>query len=506
MEQILQGLIAVLTIKHLVLMAIGILLGMIFGAIPGLTPVLGMTLCLPLSFSMAPIAAMVFLLGIYCGGGFGGSITAILIGTPGTAQAAATLLDGYPLAKGGKAYKVLMMALTSSSIGGLISAVSLLMFAPIIASFAMKFGPPEYFVMALFGLTIIAAISAESIAKGLFMGALGFLLAMVGMDNLTGVFRFTFDSIYLYNGFSFISIMMGVFALSKVLREIHEYYYQPRQEQALSQDEFIQFEEGDGLERQEVKKSLKTILKGSGIGVLVGAIPAAGAEIAAFMSYNEAKRTAKDPESYGKGNLDGVAAAESANNAVTGSALIPMLTVGIPGSGGAAALMGALTIQGLAPGPLLFRDYAFEMYAVMVGLLVINIMMYFQGRLLMKHFAKVALVPKEIIVAALVFLCAAGTYSVGRNIFNIYVLVVAGIVFYLFWRFGFPTMPIVLGLILGSVAEDNLRRALVISDGSWKIFVTRPICLVFILLSGIVVYSVIRQNRKKKTKEMKMAA
>ncbi|WP_105614344.1 tripartite tricarboxylate transporter permease [Vallitalea okinawensis] len=500
MENIIQGLITVITVEHLFLICSGILLGMIFGAIPGLTPVLGMTLCLPLSFSMNPIAAMVFLLGIYCGGGFGGSITAILIGTPGTAQAAATLLDGYPLAKQGKAYKTLLMALTSSSIGGFISAISLLVFAPIIASFAMEFGPPEYFVLAIFGLTIIAAISANSIAKGIFMGSLGFLIAMVGIDNISGVFRFTFDSVYLYNGFSFVSILMGVFAMSKVFTGVYEHFYKPEDDHSLQQKEIIALEENDFLSGKEVRKSLKTILKGSVIGTIIGAIPAAGAGIASFMSYNEAKRTSKDPESFGKGNMDGVAASESANNAVTGSALIPMLTVGIPGSGGAAALMGALTIQGLAPGPLLFRDYATEMYAVMVGLLLINIIMYFEGRLLMKYFAKVAKVPNEFIMAALIFLCAAGTYSVGRNMFNIYVLVGAGIVFYLFKRFGYPVMPIVLGLILGSVAEDNLRRSLVISKGSWDIFFTRPICIVFILLTVIVIIGVIQQNRIKKSK------
>lgn len=498
MENIITGLIAVMTIEHLLLICIGILLGMIFGAIPGLTPVLGMTLCLPLSFSMNPIAAMLFLLGIYCGGGFGGSITAILIGTPGTAQAAATLLDGFPLAKKGKAYKVLMMALTASCIGGLISAISLLVFAPIIAQVAMKFGPPEYFVMAVFGLTIIAAISADSIAKGIFMGCFGFLLAMVGIDNISGVFRFTFGSVYLYNGFSFVSILMGVFAMSKVLTGIFEHFYKPEKNTLTQEKEVISLESNDNLSGKEIRKNLKTILKGSGIGVLIGAIPAAGAEIASFMSYNEAKRSSKDPESFGKGNMVGVAAAESANNAVTGSALIPMLTVGIPGSGGAAALMGALTIQGLAPGPLLFRDYAFEMYAIMVGLLIINIIMYFEGRLLMKYFAKVTKVPNEFIIAALIFLCAAGTYAVGRNIFNIYVLVGAGIIFYIFKRFGYPVMPIVLGLILGSVAEDNLRRSLVISKGAWSIFVTRPICIVFILLTVVVVFGVIRQNKKVK--------
>ena len=497
MENILTGFVAVMTIGNFLLMNAGVLLGFIFGAIPGLTPVLGMTLCLPLSFSMSPVTAMVFLLGIYCGGAFGGSITAILIGTPGTAQAAATLLDGYPLAQKGKAYKALLMALTASTIGGTISAISLLVFAPLIAKLAMEFAPPEYFVLAIFGLTIIGAISGDNIAKGIFMGCIGFMIAMVGLDNLTGVFRFTFDNVYLYSGFSFVSILMGVFAMSKVVTGIKDHLYRDKTKD--NEDiQLMKMNYKEKLTGKEIKNSLRSMLKSSGIGVAIGAIPAAGPVIASFMSYNEAKRTSKDPDSFGKGNIEGVAAAEAANNAVTGSALIPMLTVGVPGSGGAAALMGALTIHGLAPGPTLFKESSLEVYAIMIGLIIINLAMYFQGRILSKYFAMVTKIPKSFIMSTLIFLCAAGTFSVRRNVFDIYILIGAGTIFYLLNRFKFPSVPIVLGLILGSVAEDNLRRSLVMSDGSAKIFFTRPICIIFIVLTLVILYGIKRQHSQKK--------
>lgn len=500
MNMFFQGLSAVFQVEPILLILVGVLIGMIFGAIPGLTGVLGMTLCLPLSFSMDPVPAMLFLLSIFCGGAFGGSITAILIGTPGSAESAATMLDGYPLAKKGKAYKALLMALTASCTGGFISAISLLIFAPIIAKVAMNFGPPEYFVMAVFGLTIIAAISSDSIAKGLFMGCFGIFIALIGMDNLSGVLRFTFNSINLYNGFSFIAVLLGVFAMTKVFITLYNYMYDKDSLNDISKDEITKIEKDDKLELKEIKDCTPTILKGSLIGIIVGAIPAAGTAIASFVSYNQARSSSKNPESFGLGNIRGVAAAESANSAVTGSSLIPMLTVGIPGSGGAATLMGALTIQGLAPGPLLFRDYAFEMYAIMVGLLLINVLLYFEGKALMRFFAKVSLVPNSIITTSLIFLCVAGAFSVQRLPFDIYVMFGAGVLFYFFQRFKFSPMPVILGMLLGPVAEDSLRRSLVISNGSWNIFFIRPICLIFIALTIIVVVSVIRQNYKKTKK------
>ncbi|MBF9018293.1 MULTISPECIES: tripartite tricarboxylate transporter permease [unclassified Oceanispirochaeta] len=496
MEYLVPGLLEVLSMQNLLLINFGILLGMIFGAIPGLTGVLGMTLCLPLTFSMEPVTAIVFLLGIYCGGAFGGSITAILIGTPGTGQAAATLLDGYPLAKKGYAYKALMMALVASCIGGFISALSLIAFAPIIARFAMKFGPPEYFVLAIFGLSIVGAISGKDIVKGILMGCVGFFLAMIGLDNISGVFRFTFDSMYLYGGLSFIGILMGVFAISKVMIDMSDHFYHKKSVVQIPSDEEISLDTHDKLTLSDMKNSIRTIFKSSAIGVVIGAIPAAGGGIAAFMSYNEAKRSSKHPETFGQGEIEGVAAAESANNAITGSSLIPMLTVGIPGSGGAAALMGALTIQGLAPGPMLFKDFGFEMYAIMIGLILINIFMYFQGIGLMRFFVKVTKVPDSFILASLVFLCAAGTYSAGRNIFDVFILMGSGIVFFVFHRFNYPLIPVVLGFILGSLAEDNFRRTLVMSNGSLSIFLNRPICIVFIVLTVLILIGVARQNSR----------
>lgn len=496
MEFIGPGLVVVLSLQNILLANLGVLLGMVFGAIPGLTGVLGMTLCLPLTFSLDAITAMIFLLGIYCGGAFGGSITAILIGTPGTGQAAATLLDGYPLAKKGFAYKALTMALVASCIGGLISAFSLLVFAPLIAKLAMKFGPPEYFVIALFGLSIVGAISGRDIIKGIFMGCVGFFLAMVGLDNLSGVLRFTFGSIYLYNGLTFVGVLMGVFAISKVLSDTTEHFYNNRSNKEKESEVEITLDTHDRLSWSDLRTSLRTILKSSGIGVIIGAIPAAGGGIAAFMSYNEAKRSSKHPERFGQGEIEGVAASESANNAITGSSLIPMLTVGVPGSGGAAALMAALTVQGLAPGPMLFRNHGLDVYAIMIGLILVNIFLYLQGIGLMRIFAKVTKIRNYFILSSLVFLCAAGTFSGGRTLFDVYVLMISGILFFIFQRFDYPLIPVVLGYILGSLAEDNFRRSLVISDGSLSIFVTRPICIVFIVLTIAILIGVARRNRR----------
>ena len=488
---ILDILSAVFSPQNLILMNVGLLIGFVFGAIPGLTGNLGIIISLPLTFSLSPIVAMTFLLGIAWGGGFGGSITAILVGTPGTAGAAATVLDGYPLAKKGHANKAIQMALTASCIGGLISAVCLILFSPIIAKVALLFGPPEYFMLAIFGLAIIGAVSGKSILKGIMVGCLGFLIGMVGLDNITGVMRFSFDSMYLFNGFEFISILLGVFAMSQVLVQVFEYIYISKNNEKVS-NEVIASE--DKLTKLEVKSSLKTIIKSSFIGSGIGAIPAAGPVIATFLSYNAAKNGSKHPENFGKGELEGIAAPEAANNAVTGAALIPMLTLGIPGSGIAATLMGALAIHGMSPGPMLFTDHGFEVYVIMFSLIVINIFMYVQGKALSKYFALVTKVPSSLITTALVILCTAGCFSLRKAPFDLYVLVGAGIVMYILIRLQFPAVPIVLGLLLGQLAEDNLRSSLIMSDGSWLIFVTRPISIVFILLTVVMLYGAFKQK------------
>lgn len=489
-------LIAVFSPQNLLLMNIGLLIGIIFGAIPGLTGNLGIIVSLPLTFSLSPIIAMTFLLGIAWGGSFGGSITAILVGTPGTGGAAATVLDGYPLAKKGHAKKAIQMALTASCIGGLISAISLILFSPLIAKVALLFGPPEYFMLAVFGISIIGAVSGKSILKGIIIGCFGFLLGMVGLDNITGIMRFTFDSMYLFNGFEFISILLGVFALSQVLIQVYDYYHDKDDDSKLENQSL---QKDDNLSLNELKQSAKTIFKSSLIGSGIGAIPAAGPVIATFMAYNEAKTKSKNPENFGKGELEGIAAPEAANNAVTGAALIPMLTLGIPGSGIAATLMGALAIQGMSPGPMLFKDYGFEVYVIMASLIFINIFMYIQGRAFSKYFALVTKVPTKIITISLMILCTAGAFSLRKATFDLYVLVFAGIIMFYLIRLGFPSVPIVLGLLLGKLAEDNLRSSLVMSEGSWSIFIKRPISVFFIILTIIMLLGVIKQNKKGKT-------
>ncbi len=493
---ILDIIITVFTPTNLILMNVGLLIGIVFGAIPGLTGNLGIIVCLPITFSLNPIVAMTFLLGIAWGGGFGGSITAILVGTPGTGGAAATVLDGYPLAKKGHAKKAIEMALTASCIGGLISAICLLLFSPLIAKIALLFGPPEYFMLAIFGITIIGAVSGNNILKGIIIGLLGFLLGMVGLDNITGVMRFTFDSMYLFNGFQFISILLGVFALSQVLVQVSEYHYNKKLQKEIQQSESLQ--KDDSLTMKEIKSSGKTIVKSGLIGSGIGAIPAAGPVIATFMAYNSAKNSSKNPENFGKGELEGIAAPEAANNAVTGAALIPMLTLGIPGSGIAATLMGALAIQGMTPGPMLFQEHGFEIYVIMVSLIFINIFMYIQGKSLSRYFALVTKVPKKLITMSLMVLCVAGAFSLRKAPFDLYVLVFSGVIMYYLIKLGFPAVPIVLGLLLGQLAEDNLRSSLIMSNGSWKIFVTRPISIIFILLTLFMLFGIIKQKKKER--------
>ncbi len=496
MYDLLEGLKSIMTIESFIFINFGVLIGFVFGAIPGLTGYLGIVLMLPLTYGMSPIVAILMLLGIYCGGNFGGSISAILIGTPGTGVAAATLIDGYPLAKKGKGFKALDMALTASSIGGFLSAISLLLFAPVIAKLAVKFGPPEYFALAIFGLAVIGGVSARNMGKGLASGAIGVLLSMIGLDGISGTFRFTFGNLYLYNGLPMMALLMGVFALSKIMTEMQK---------SFSGEDNLEVKAGgvevsskDKLTWNELKGSLRSIFRGSFIGIIIGAIPAAGPAIASFMSYNQARTKSKNPEKFGKGSLEGVAAPESANNAVTGSCLIPMLTIGIPGTAAAALLLGALTVHGLAPGPNLFKDHSVIVYGIMVGLVFTNIIMYLQGRIVIKYFSMITRISPKTIFTAVLILCTAGSFTPRGATFDLYVMIGAAVVGYYMIKFDFPPAPIVIGLILGPVAENNLRRSLVMSEGSWSIFYTRPICLIFIILTFLMIYGARKQQLKEK--------
>ena len=469
----------VLAPMSLLWMNIGLAAGIIIGALPGLTGTMGIALLLPLTYGMSSIHGMMLLLGVYCGGIYGGSITAILINTPGTPASAATSLDGYPMAQQGHAKRALHDALAASMIGGLISCVILLTCAPMVAKFALNFGAREYFARSLFGLTIIASVGGKSVLKGLLMGFAGLLLGCVGIDSLEGVSRFTFGNNYLTGGFNIIPVLIGLFAITEIMTKSRDINKAVGTTVAV-EEEKVSF--------ADVLRYKIVLLKSSVIGAFIGAVPGTGAAIASFLAYNEAHRTSKHPEEYGMGSEEGLVACESSNNAVTGATMIPLLTLGIPGDTNTAVLLGALTMQGIQPGPMLFTKQANWVYSIMIGMVLVNLFMYLQGRLFVKGFSNITKISTKIMVPCLVVLCVIGAYAIKYNTFNAAAMVVIGVIGYLLKKLDFPLTPMVIGLVLGNLCESNMRRALLLSRGNWLTFFQSPIACVFLALAVFMLF------------------
>ena len=478
MDLFFDGLQMLLQWQHFLIIPVGLALGIVVGAIPGLTSDLGIILCIPLTYGMEPTMAILMLLAIYCGGTYGGSVTAILINTPGTSANAATLFDGYPLARNGQAYKALSMALFASTIGGLISAVALLFLAPQIAKITLLFGPAEYLALSVFGLSVIAGVSNKSVLKGLIGACIGIFISTIGMDNISGTTRFTFDKINLMSGVNLIIALIGLFAISEIM--VKSQYNPLTDRKTVSASSITKCK----VTREEYKRCRKPIGIGSLIGVIIGATPGTGGGLAAFISYNQVKTTSSHPETFGQGEIEGVAASESANNGACGATMIPMLTLGVPGDGATAILMGAFMIHGMVPGPMLFRDQGNILYAIMLGLIVVNVFMYLIGSVFTKFYAHITRIPYEILACIVLTFCVAGAYSTSNSLYDVYIIVVVGILAYFLRRMDFQLVPILLGIVLGPLAEMNFRRALILSDGSLSIFVTRPISLAFLLIAG----------------------
>lgn len=469
----------VLAPMSLLWMNIGLAAGIIIGALPGLTGTMGIALLLPLTYGMSSIHGMMLLLGVYCGGIYGGSITAILINTPGTPASAATSLDGYPMAQQGHAKRALHDALAASMIGGLISCIILLTCAPMVAKFALNFGAREYFALSLFGLTIIASVGGKSVLKGLLMGFAGLLLGCVGIDSLEGVSRFTFGNNYLTGGFNIIPVLIGLFAITEIMTKSRDINKAVGTTVAV-EEEKVSF--------ADVLRYKIVLLKSSVIGAFIGAVPGTGAAIASFLAYNEAHRTSKHPEEYGMGSEEGLVACESSNNAVTGATMIPLLTLGIPGDTNTAVLLGALTMQGIQPGPMLFTKQATWVYSIMIGMMLVNLFMYLQGRLFVKGFSNITKISTKIMVPCLVVLCVIGAYAIKYNTFNAAAMVVIGVIGYLLKKLDFPLTPMVIGLVLGNLCESNMRRALLLSRGNWLTFFQSPIACVFLALAVFMLF------------------
>ena len=486
------------TLENILWINIGVFVGSVFAAIPGLSVILCVILFLPVTYTMTAIPGMMFLLGIYCAGGYGGSVSAILINTPGTPHAAATMLDGHPLSRQGRTKAALKIALYASTFGGVFSALMLLFLGPQVAKIAAQLGTAEYFMVCVFGLTIIAGVSGKSIIRGLVSACLGLLISCMGTDPMTSYDRFTFGIPRLYLGLDLAVCLIGLFALVEILAKAEKKLGELRLDTAKMHDD-------DKITRQEFKRMIRPVLMSSLIGVMVGIVPGTGASEASWFSYNTAKNLSKHPEEFGKGSVEGIAAAESANNAVTGATLIPLLTLGIPGDGTVAIMLSALMINGLNPGLSLFTTDGDIMYAIMLGLILVNIFMLIQGKFLTTLFAKVVSIPQEILTPIIVIFCFAGAYSVNENYFDVAVSLVFGALAWVLRKLDLPPVPILLGLVLGRMTETNFRRALLISNGDASIFLQSIYCKIFLALIIIAVAAIVR-GKLKEQKAAKIAA
>ncbi|MGE4484803.1 MAG: tripartite tricarboxylate transporter permease [Oscillospiraceae bacterium] len=480
----------------------GVLFGILAGAMPGLSAIMAITLILPLSFSLDGLYGILMILGVFCGAIYGGSITAILINTPGTANSAATCLDGYPMAYTLKQPgRALSISTTASTFGGLLSAIALLFTAPLLAKVALSFGVSEYFALGIFGLSIVTGVSSKSIKKGLLGAMLGLLLGTVGMDSTSATMRYTFGTTYLIGGIAFVPMLIGLYALSQCLITAEESLKGSAQRTKIKLTQILPT-------RKDFKLCLPTFLRSSILGTLIGAIPGTGGDIACWVGYNEAKRFSKHPEEFGHGAPEGIAAPEAANNAVSGGALIPLLTLGIPGDAGTAIMLGALMMQGITPGPLLFTTQTEKVYVIIIGLFLANVIMCLLGFSGIKLFSKISSVPMKWLTPIVFMFCVVGTYALNNNMNDIYLMLIAGILAYFLIKMDFPMPPVILGLILSGTVENNLRRTIVLADGKFFSFILhRPIALILLLIAIVSLFYPIFISfyQKKKDKEKTVA-
>lgn len=476
-ELYLGALFNVLQPYNLAVVFAGALGGILVGSIPGLTATMGVALLVPFSFGMDMDVSIGMLLGLYCGAMYGGSIASILIRTPGTPAAAATLLDGYPLGQKGQGSRALSMSLWASFIGGLIGCGVMTFLSPQVSKFALKFSPAEYFALAIFGLSVIVSISGNSVIKGIKSGLLGLILCTVGSDPISGYPRYIFGNMQLYEGPPFIPTLIGLFAVSEILSNVENFSIEKARVKAEKVTQVLPT-------AADIKRCFSTYIKGGIIGTFIGSIPGAGGDIAAFVSYGEAKRSSKTPEKFGTGMIGGVAASESANNGCSGGAMIPLLSLGVPGDSVTAILLGAFIIHGLQPGPLLYKDHMDVVYMVFASLLVANIAMFVLGAIGVRFFSRVIGMDKRLLLPIIFVLSIIGSYSMRNSFFDIFLTLGFGIVGFLLQRYGFPLAPILLALILGPMAESNLRRMLVISQGRVDVFLEHPIAMTLFVLAG----------------------
>lgn len=488
---LLEGFGHIAGIAPFLAIVVGVIAGIFVGAMPGLSPSMGVAILLPFTFKMPPLIGLVLLTAVYLASNYGGSITAVTINTPGTPSAVATAFDGYPLTLQGKAGSGLGVSLVASTVGGMVGIIILILFSQPLAAVAVKMHPAEYFTLALFGLSTVASLAGKDWAKAFTSALLGLLINTIGIDPISGVKRYTFGETNLFDGFDFIPALIGLFALSEVFSKIEEGSWKTHLSGEISKKEqWPTFKDYWKLKWATLQASL--------VGTLIGIFPGAGSAIASFVAYDLGKRTSKHPETFGKGNPEGVAASEAANSASVGGAMVPLLTLGIPGSASTAVLIGALMIHDLSPGPLLFTERPDLVYGLFASMFVANAVMFFLGLWGSRLWIKVTRVPLNVLIPIIISIASVGSFAVKNSLFDVGACFGFGVAGWVLKRYGYPMAPIVLGMVLGKLMEVNFRRAVIM--GGYGVFFLRPASLILLLISiAAFAYPLIQMKKESRT-------
>ena len=483
------------TFTSLSLLFVGVVIGVIFGAIPGLTSGIALAIILPFTFYLNAVEGMALLAGIYVAGTFGGSIAAILFGTPGAPEAGVTVLDGYPLAQKGYPGKALDAALYASTIANILSSITMIFLSIAIASLALLIGPTEFFAIILFSLVLIATLGmASAWHKGLIAVTLGLIFSFVGTDPISSISRLTFDNVSLSSGLSLIPVLVGLFVGAEIVGQTGN-----ARGGKDSPGEVVFGGKDDHMTWQELKSVMPCILRGSFVGSAIGALPGLNAAVSAMINYSLAKRFSSTPEKFGTGILEGVAAPEAGNNGTVGPNLCPLLTLGIPGSGTAALFLGALLMQGITPGPTIFESHGEVVYGLFYALLFSSVFLVIVGKAVFRLAKYIPRIPVQIINPCIVLFCVSGSFAVSSQLSDIFVLLFFMLLGYLMRLGGLPVIPLLIGYLLGTLLETNLRRALLISGDDYTVFVTHPISLVFLIATCLLLaYTIFSRVRTKK--------
>ncbi|WP_319371268.1 tripartite tricarboxylate transporter permease [uncultured Ilyobacter sp.] len=478
---------------NFLLVLAGMTLGVFFGALPGISSSMGIVLMIPFTYYMGIYPSVMLLVALYAGSAYGGSITAILFNTPGTAESVATTFDGYPMAQQGKAGKALGLAMSGSAIGGIFSVLVMLLLAPLLSKIALKIQSAEYFALTLLGIACISSVGSKNLSKALITGLLGILIAMMGMDPMTGVSRLTFGEINFLNGVEYIPIMIGSFAMAEIFKQVIN---RKTKEETLDMGKDVSLE---SIKLKDLLVYKVTIIKSAIIGTCVGILPGTGGSIASIVSYGEAARSSKNKEMFGKGAEEGVLAPETANNAAGGGAMIPTLVLGIPGSPTTAIILAALVLQGLQPGPQLMTEQPLLLYCVFFSMLVASIVVFFSGRYAVKAFAAILKLPYGMIAPMIVMFSVIGSYAISNDMFQIWVMLTFGIFGYFMKKYKFSAASLILGIVLGNMMEETFRRQLLLTNGSYASFFQRPIALIiFIAVATLLLFPIVSGMIEKK--------